>query len=61
MNFQNICICNKVHIDFEGSPLPIPGASKECFRQFKGSKEFSTFLDKFWTLGKQDQDALVVW
>ncbi|CAK9035320.1 unnamed protein product [Durusdinium trenchii] len=34
------------------------GALRECYRQFRDSREFQAFLQKFWSLDKRDQDAM---
>ena len=35
------------------------GAKKDCYEQFSASRELPAFLEKFWSLSKQDQDSLV--
>lgn len=40
--------------------LQCVGARKTCYKQYSGSKELPAFVHKFWSLSKQDQDALVL-
>ena len=58
--FQIVGMCKKNETShLQNHHHPTTGALKICFKQFRDSKDLVAFLERFWGMSKQDQDALV--